>query len=299
MYNYNHLYYFYIAAKFKSITKASNFLNISQPSLSFQIKTLEEKLSLELFKRNGRNVELTHKGESFFNICSEMFQHENSLTNLLQLKESSNDQIIIGVSNQIERPFIAEIIGKLIHQTSPDKRQKIKMLNMERNINNLEMFDLIISHKKESLKSHQIINLNLPVALVGLSSKLKKNGNNFRNLNTFLKNYDDGFVIPSDEFNLRKEIEYYLSKENIKLKINFESDNMAANLRAISEGIGIGFFPLIYAHKEIKLKKLEYFMPTNGIWSHNIFLHYPKQSIELESITKLIDLFIDAGNNNL
>lgn len=299
MYNFNHLYYFYIAAKFKNITKASNYLNISQPSLSFQIKTLEEKLNLDLFKRNGRNVELTNKGESIFEICSEMFKYENSLTNLINLDEIATNQLNIGVSNQIERPFIAEIIGKLLHQSIEQKNLKMKMLNVERNINRLEIFDLIISHKKESLKSHQIINLNFPIALVGTANILKKNGTNFRAINSFLKNYDGGLVIPSEEFNLRKEIEHYLSKEAISLPISFESDNMAANLRAVSEGIGIGFFPLIYAHKEIKQKKLEYYMPRNGLWSHDIFLHFPKKSLEIEEVNKLIDLFISASNNKI
>lgn len=55
MYNYNHLYYFYSTVKFGGVTLAAKHLCISQPSLSSQLKVLEESLQIKLFNKVGRN----------------------------------------------------------------------------------------------------------------------------------------------------------------------------------------------------------------------------------------------------
>jgi LysR family transcriptional activator of nhaA len=62
MYNFNHLYYFYVTAKSGGVTAAAGHLRISQPSLSTQLKVLESELGLKLLQKTGRTVELTREG---------------------------------------------------------------------------------------------------------------------------------------------------------------------------------------------------------------------------------------------
>ncbi len=59
-----HLTYFLEVAHYKSFTKASQNLHISQPSISKGIKTLEEKWKVRLFHRHGKTIELTEVGEA-------------------------------------------------------------------------------------------------------------------------------------------------------------------------------------------------------------------------------------------
>lgn len=59
-----HLTYFLEVAHYKSFTKASQNLHISQPSISKGIKTLEEKWNVRLFHRHGKTIELTEVGEA-------------------------------------------------------------------------------------------------------------------------------------------------------------------------------------------------------------------------------------------
>lgn len=297
MFNYNHLYYFYTAAKFRSITNASDFLSISQPSLSAQIKALEDSLGVELFTRKGRNVELTHKGEVIFQICEDMFRGTVAINNLLKNNQHQNESINIGVSNQIERPYIADVIGTLITNLKKQPCPLIRMTNIERNETALEKFDLLINHKKETLKSNKVINLSFPVALIGSKKLLKPNGSSIKSLHSFLKHYSGGVILPTEDFNLRKETESFLSRENISGKIVFESDNMAANIRAVVEGIGIGFFPLNYVAKEINNKKIDYYMPNNGLWGHHIFLHFNEKKSQGTAIEQLVNLFIHSTHN--
>jgi DNA-binding transcriptional LysR family regulator len=61
----NQLYYFQKIAQLQHYRLAAQELNISQPSLSRSMTTLEEELGLILFQHVGRNIELTDYGKVF------------------------------------------------------------------------------------------------------------------------------------------------------------------------------------------------------------------------------------------
>ena len=277
MYNYNHLYYFYITAQFGSITKASEHLNISQPSLSSQVKILEESFNLNLFMRNGRNIELTNKGKVVYEYCSQMFKDIDGLTKFLSNQIDKNQTTFkIAVSDQVERPFIAEIVGKLIKKYKKDSVPKITMITdfHDRLMDQFKLgnVDLIITHKKTAMTSALVSTVDFPVALIGQPKFLTRDGRNFKNITALLKNYQSGFVMPAEKFKLRSEINIYLAKEKYSSKIFFESDILAANVRALEEGVGIGFLPIAYVKKELKKGVLCSYAPTLGCWSHQLFV---------------------------
>ena len=60
-----HLRYFLSIVKLSSFTKAAEELNVTQPTLSHQIKQLEEEVGCELFERSARKVRLTSAGDIF------------------------------------------------------------------------------------------------------------------------------------------------------------------------------------------------------------------------------------------
>lgn len=60
-----HLRYFIRAAELLNFTKAAESLYVSQPTLSVQIRQLEDELGAELFARVGRSVQLTEAGRLF------------------------------------------------------------------------------------------------------------------------------------------------------------------------------------------------------------------------------------------
>ena len=71
--NYHHLLYFRTVAREGSITRASELLGLAQPTISGQIRALEETLGAKLFMRKGRNLVMTDFGRRVFGYADQIF----------------------------------------------------------------------------------------------------------------------------------------------------------------------------------------------------------------------------------
>ena len=72
--NYHHLLYFWTVARTGTIALASKELHLSQPTISTQIKTLEDALGQHLFQRQGRRLVLTDVGRTAFRYADDIFR---------------------------------------------------------------------------------------------------------------------------------------------------------------------------------------------------------------------------------
>ena len=73
----NWLRSFHAVAREGGFTAASKTLNIGQPTISDQVKLLEQKFGVELFHRRGRTITLTDTGFGLLEITQDIFGHED------------------------------------------------------------------------------------------------------------------------------------------------------------------------------------------------------------------------------
>lgn len=93
---------FYHTAKSGSATRAAETLFITQPSVSYAIKQLENSLGIKLFHRLSRGVELTGEGQALFGYVEQSFQLlEAGEEKLQQLKNVSAGELRIGGSDSL------------------------------------------------------------------------------------------------------------------------------------------------------------------------------------------------------
>ncbi len=86
-------------ADLKSFTGAAKQLFMSQPAVSFQIKSLEDELQVSLFQRNEKRVVLTEAGSLLYPGAKEILrQHYKVIENLDNLKGLKTGQLNIGAS---------------------------------------------------------------------------------------------------------------------------------------------------------------------------------------------------------
>jgi aminoethylphosphonate catabolism LysR family transcriptional regulator len=105
-----HLRSFHAVATHGSFTRAAEMLHITQPTLSGQVKELEERYGTKLFVRLGRRIELTDIGKSAFSITRLMFRHEEEVEHLLQSARAlkSGELRIAADSPYIATPLLAQ-----------------------------------------------------------------------------------------------------------------------------------------------------------------------------------------------
>jgi DNA-binding transcriptional LysR family regulator len=104
---------FVAVAKLGSFTRAAAFLRVSQPTLTVQIRRLEDALQLRLFDRNPRAVNLTRVGRDLLPSFERTLQDLDSV--LLDVKNVSTAQL--GVVRIAALPsFAASILPDAIKQ---------------------------------------------------------------------------------------------------------------------------------------------------------------------------------------
>lgn len=69
--NFHHLRYFWTVARKGGVRKAAQSLHVSQPSISAQIRLLEEALGDTLFQRSGRHLVQTETGQLVMSYADE------------------------------------------------------------------------------------------------------------------------------------------------------------------------------------------------------------------------------------
>lgn len=74
---------FHAVAQERSFTKAAQAVHVSQPTLSGQVKALEETYRVRLFERRGRGVQLTELGQNLHALTQRLFALEGEAQALL------------------------------------------------------------------------------------------------------------------------------------------------------------------------------------------------------------------------
>jgi len=130
--NYHHLLYFWTVAKKGSITEACKELRLAQPTISGQLRSLEEQLGEKLFTRVGRRLELTEVGKLVYRYADEIFSLGRELTDVLKGKPQGRPaRLIVGISDLMPKLVAYQILqpalnlGSAVHlicyEDQPDR----------------------------------------------------------------------------------------------------------------------------------------------------------------------------------
>lgn len=110
------------AAESSNLTKAAQILHMTQPSVSYAIKQLEEALGVSLFDRLPKGVRLTPEGQALYLQVRRAFEELDSAErSMKKLKEFSEGQLRIGANGAIVRDFVLPVLDRF-HARYPDIR---------------------------------------------------------------------------------------------------------------------------------------------------------------------------------
>ncbi len=103
--NYHHLRYFWAVAREGSVSRAAKQLRVAQPTVSEQLRLLEDSLGEKLLERAGRGIALTEMGKVTYRFADEIFALGNELTDTLKGRAAGRrpERLVIGILDAVPK----------------------------------------------------------------------------------------------------------------------------------------------------------------------------------------------------
>ena len=248
----------------KNFTQASKILFISQPSISKQVKILENQLGILLINREKNKISLTEAGQVFLQYSERILALcEESCRALNDLKNGDRGNLIIGASQTIGTYLLPRILA-MFAQAYPQIDLKVQVDSsrmIAKNVVDREVDIAIIGgdipiELKKNLKVEKFVEdefaLIIPMSHPFAIEKKK------------LINKDDlyhlNFITLNSNSTIRKFIDDILIQNNIETKqfnIIMQLNSIEAIKTAVSLGLGVAFVSSSAIEKEIKLKTID------------------------------------------
>lgn len=247
---------FYVVAKNKHMTKASEELHISQPAISQSIKKLEEQLGGILFLRSNKGMQLTEEGKMFYEYVKGALTLINNAENeFTSFKNLSKGEIKIGCSTTLTKLILIDVLKKF-HKEYPNININITNDLTSNLIKNLKIgkLDFVIFNesnvKENSLYLEKI--KELKQGFIYNPEFYKDDVTNFEDLNNL------PLILQKGESNSRKLLDHIALKNNVKLIPKMEVVSQELITEFTNIGLGVGFAIIDLAKRNYKnLKELK------------------------------------------
>ncbi len=161
--NLDNLKSFYYTAKYQSFTRAAEYLNITQPSVTRQVQDLQEKTGLILINKTGKSFVLTDAGKMLNTMAESIFETEEKIEeSISDYKRQKRGNIVIDTINSFSSYYLPDFMPEFIRKFPEIKISVFAMPN-ESVIQATSKFENdfgIVSHRVRNSKiiSREIFN---------------------------------------------------------------------------------------------------------------------------------------------
>lgn len=247
---------FYVVAKNKHMTRASEELHISQPAISQSIKKLEDQLGGTLFLRSNKGMELTEEGKMFYEYVKGALElignAENEFTSF---KDLSKGEIKVGCSTTLTKLILMDALENF-HKDYPNININIVNGLTSNLINDLKLgkLDFVIFNESNVKENNLYLEKikELKQGFVYNPDYYTDNVKTFSDLNKL------PLILQNGESNSRKLLDYIALQEHVKLIPRMEVVSQELISEFANIGLGIGFVIIDLANRNFKnLKELE------------------------------------------
>jgi LysR family transcriptional regulator, transcriptional activator of nhaA len=120
--NYHHLLYFYTVVREGSIARASQQLRLAQPTISGQLRLLENSLGEKLFTKVGRNLVPTEMGRTVYRYAEEIFSLGRELQETVKGRPTGRPlRFSVGIADVLPKLIAYRLLAPAM-QTGEDIR---------------------------------------------------------------------------------------------------------------------------------------------------------------------------------
>ena len=244
--NYHHLLYFWAVAKEGSLRRASEVLHVSQPSISSQLKQLEESLGAPLFTRTTRRLILTDTGQTVLEYAEEIFSLGHELLTAIRQEPGQRPlRLHVGVADSVPKIIVRQHLTPVF-----ELGRMVRVICREGSLEELitqlagHKLDVVLADEpstsalrvrtfNQRLSTSAVVLCAAPV----LTKRLAKN---------FPRSLDGApAILPVGEMALRRQLEHWFDSHRIRPRVVAEVEDTA--LLTDLGAQGLGFVPVYSA----------------------------------------------------
>jgi LysR family transcriptional activator of nhaA len=239
--NYHHLLYFWTVAREGTIAKASDILLLAQPTISEQVRSLEESLGVKLFQKQGRNLVLTDAGRVAFQYADEIFARGREMSDVLRGRTAGRAaRFTLGIADVVPKLIVYRLILPALKLPDPI-RLVCREGRQDKLLSQLAIHevDLVISDSP----------LDPSIRIHAFSHLLGQSGLSFfahprlaRRFKARFPKCLDGmpFLMPADNTDLRRSLEHWLDAKGVRPVVAGEFEDSA--LASVFSEAAVGAF---------------------------------------------------------
>ena len=248
---------FYLVSQNKSFSKTAELLGITQPSISYSIKKLEDELGVSLFER-GNGLVLTPEGEELLPYVEEalntLYAGEKKVNDLINLKKG---QISIGIPSHIGVFLLTDIMKKF-NQEYPNIRFKVTCKPTKELFNslNLNELDLLIDCSPLEDNIHDFIVKRITKEKCAFACN-KKDKDLLDRVVSLKELNDKMLIVPLKTSSNTKFLTTVFEKRGLVLDPDFEITTSDMIAEMVDQEIGVGYLFQKTIEKYPNLRKID------------------------------------------
>ena len=241
--NYEYYKVFYLVAKHKNITRASEDLYSSQPAVSRVITNMETELNCKLFIRNKAGVRLTKEGEELFerisDPCSKLIRADADFIKFVKTNETT---VYIGATVTALACFLFDFF-QTYRKKHPNIHFKIHTGSSSRMISELKNGNLDVVFNTTPFNGAE----NLTVHKVHEFNDILIGGTAYKALEGKLLSISDlkkyPMILLSQGMSFREHVDDFFAKHGERIAPIMEADSSSLIVPIVEKNWGLSLVP--------------------------------------------------------
>ncbi|HZF53810.1 MAG TPA: transcriptional activator NhaR [Polyangiaceae bacterium] len=256
--NYHHLLYFWVVAREGGLVPAGKVLRLSHPTLSAQIRSLEDQLGEKLFTKVGRKLALTEVGRVVFRYADEIFTLGREMVDTVKGRSGGQPlRLAVGIADAVPKLVARRLLEPALRLPEP-----VRLICHEASYEKL-LADL-------ALHAIDIVIADAPVptgsSIRAFNHLLGETGVSFFGTKKLAQAYKRGFprsldgapmLLPLENLTLRRSLNQWFDRNDIKPRVVAEFEDSALLKVFGADGLGLFAAPAVVEEEVIAQYNVE------------------------------------------
>ncbi len=276
-------------------SKAAEELKLTQPAVSFQMKTLEDELGIKLFYKNRNGYILTPEGEIVAKYTHRIEALREKMLN--ELNNVSKEKLKFGVTHTSESNIISEVLAQYC-SNNPNVSMSIITDDASTLLDMLAKYDIdmaiVDERKQQEHIFYKLLGKDKLVCILNhdhpFADKKSISINDLKKCNLILRS-ESSATRQLFESSLKS-----VKEDIIDFNVLLEVDNTSTIRNLIKKDFGVSILPISVCQKDIRNGSLIALPVDELMMERDVYIAYHDDNQNDEMLNELFDIYNDISS---